>query len=134
LPTKETLEVMFFVSPIIIFVSLCIILLLGALLGLISGFVMNRLMPNSKSKVFTDLIFGVIGFLAGFLISAWASTHVFNPNLSREYFIWDENGRAIDWRTALADHQLLLSICGAVVSVILLRIGLGIYKIRNKQS
>jgi len=120
-------------SPIIIFVFLCIILLLGASLGLITGFVMNWQMPNSKSKVFIDLLFGVIGFSTGFFISAWASNRVFNPNLSREYFIWDENGRAIDWRTALADYQLLLSICGAMVSVILLRVVVGTYKKGNKQ-
>ncbi|MCA1623317.1 MAG: hypothetical protein LC768_11595 [Acidobacteria bacterium] len=124
---------MFPVSPIIIFVSLCIILLLGASLGLITGLVMNRQMPSSKSKVFIDLIFGVIGFSTGFLISAWASTHTFNPGLSREYFIWDENGRAIDWRTALADNQLLLSFCGAIFSVILLRVVVGTYKKRKQE-
>jgi uncharacterized membrane protein YeaQ/YmgE (transglycosylase-associated protein family) len=113
---------MFPLPLIIIIFFLLTWLVLGLVVGWLIGIVMTRLLPASESKIIADLISGVVGCLAGVFISGWASKRTFNSGMPRSFFIWDENGQAIDWRTALAEHQGLLAILGAVILVVLWRL------------
>jgi uncharacterized membrane protein YeaQ/YmgE (transglycosylase-associated protein family) len=122
---------MFPFSPVFMIFFSLIWIALGLALGGLTGIIMTGLLRQSKSKVIADLVFGVVGCLLGVFISGWASRHTFNAGVRREYFIWDENGQAVDWRTALAEHQWLIAILGAIVLVVLWRFAVVAYRKRN---
>ena len=125
---------MFPISPILMIYFLLIWVVLGLALVGLTGTIMTVLWRQSKSKLIADLFFCVVGCLAGVFISGWASKRTFNEGVRREYFIWDENGRAVDWRTALAEHQWLLAILGAIIVVVLWRFAVLAYRKTNESS
>ena len=108
---------MFPISPVLIVIFLLIWIALGLALGWLTGVVMTWFLRKSKSKIIVDLVLGVVGCLTGVFVSGWASERTFNSGARRAYSIWDENGRAVDWRTALAEHQGLIAILGAILFV-----------------
>lgn len=120
------------IHPIVTLFFLLIWISLGLILGLITGIVMTWLFQKSKSKIIVDLILGVLGSLTGVFISGWASQRTFNSGVQRAYFIWDENGRAVDWRTALAEHQSLVAILGAIIFVTCWHLVIVAYRDNNK--
>jgi len=113
---------------------LLIWIILGTALGWVTSVVMTWLLPRSKSTIVLDIVFGVIGCLIGVFVSGWASQHTFNSGSQRTIFVWDENGRAVDWRTALAEHQAALAILGAIMLVACWRFAIVAYRnhVENK--
>ena len=97
-------------------------------MGWAVGGVTTRILWESKSKIAFDLCFGVVGCLTGAFASGWASQRTYNSEVPRKHFIWDEMGRAVDLRTALAEHQGLLAILGTVTLVVLWRLAVAAYR------
>ena len=107
---------------------------LGALLGLIARVAMTWLFGLRGSRAVVDLILGAMGSVLGALVSGWASQHTFNSGALRTYYIWDETGRAVDWKTAIAEHQLLIAVLGAILLVACSHSALAVYNHRSDKS
>jgi hypothetical protein len=93
-------------------------MMIGLLAGFCSGIAMRLLLREDRNKSLTDVAFGVLGAIAGVFISGWASLRTYNAGAHR-HFLWEPDGRLIDWRTFLAENEVLLVVICAVLLVTL---------------
>jgi len=93
--------------PMLIYFSL-VLSVLGAVLGLGAGFVINHFSLPRAPLIFGDLVLGVVAAFAATFISGWAGEEVANPG--QGFLVWDSTWTIKPWRTTLADGELLLAV------------------------
>ena len=94
-------------------------ILIGLLTGLLTGFLLQLLLRGRRTRLIASMVLGVIGAITAVSISGWASERTYNAGEPRRFFLWDSDGRLIDWRTALAENRFLLVVLCAAALVTL---------------
>src|SRR5207245_6932543 len=104
---------------------------IGLIVGLITGVVFQFVLGKRLKLLVASAILGIVGAIAGMSISGWASEKTYNAGAHRR-FLWDPNGQLINWRTFLAENEMLLVAISAMVLVTVWHVGpLLIQKLRH---
>ena len=89
-----------FLTPELATVIIAAKIVLGIMVGIVAAFIFHARRPVSKHWLLTGAAIGMASFIAGILLTGWAS---------------DWNGRAGPWRTWFAAQEisfpLLLTLC-----------------------
>jgi uncharacterized membrane protein YeaQ/YmgE (transglycosylase-associated protein family) len=93
-------------------------MIIGLLAGVMTGLVFQFLLGKRLKQLLVSAILGIVGAIIGTSVSGWASEKTYNAGAHR-YFLWDPDGRLINWRTFLAENEMLLVVVCAVLLVTL---------------
>jgi len=93
-------------------------MIIGLLAGLITGVAFQFVLGKRLKQLVISAILGIVGAIVGMSISGWASEKTYNAGAHRR-FLWDPNGQIVNWRTFLAENEMLLVVISAVIIVTL---------------
>jgi uncharacterized membrane protein YeaQ/YmgE (transglycosylase-associated protein family) len=93
-------------------------MIIGLLTGLLTGLVFQFILGKRLKQLVASAILGIVGAVIGTSVSGWASERTYNAGAHR-HFLWDPDGRLINWRTFLTENRMLLVVICAVLLVTL---------------
>src|SRR5216684_6689300 len=102
----------------VLVIFLIIWMIIGLLAGLITGVAFQFVLGKRLKQLVISAILGIVGAIVGMSISGWASEKTYNAGAHRR-FLWDPNGQIVNWRTFLAENEMLLVVISAVIIVTL---------------
>src|SRR5713226_6400176 len=102
----------------VLVIFIIIWMIIGLLAGLITGVAFQFVLGKRLKQLVISAILGIVGAIVGMSISGWASEKTYNAGAHRR-FLWDPNGQIVNWRTFLAENEMLLVVISAVIIVTL---------------